>query len=70
MMLLAQELGLSHCNVCVVEPEVAGEPPPAFAGQIVVVFVQLLHQDEGTRPTHAAGHRICFYSPKWLKSEG
>ncbi len=67
-MLLAP--GPSHCNVCVIEPDVAGEPQPSFAGQIVVVFVQLLDQDEGTSLTHAAGHLICFHGPKWLESEG
>ena len=63
--------GLSHCNVCVVEPDVAGDPQPPFAGQqILVVFVQRLHQDEGTSLTHAAGHLIGFHGPKWLESEG
>ena len=68
VMLLAPRL--SHCNVCVVEPDVAGEPQRAFAGQIVVVFVQLLDQDEGTSLTQAAGHLICFHGPRWLESEG
>ena len=68
VMLLAP--GPSHCNVCVVEPDVAGEPEPMFAGQILVMFVQLLDQDEGTSLTNAAGHLICFHGPKWLESEG
>ena len=62
--------GPSHCNACVVEPDVAGEPQPPFAGQILVVFVQLLDQDEGTSITHAAGHLINFHGPKWLASKG
>ena len=70
MMLLLQGTGPSHCNVCVIEPDVAGEPEPAFARQILVVFVQLLDQDEGTSLTHAAGHLICFQGPKWLEGEG
>ena len=70
MMLLLQGAGPSHCNVCVIEPDVAGEPEPAFARQILVVFVQLLDQDEGTSLTHAAGHLICFHGPKWLEGEG
>ena len=53
-MLLAP--GPSHCNVCVIEPDVAGEPQPPFTGQILVVFVQWLDQDEGTSLIHAAGH--------------
>ncbi len=68
VMLLAP--GPSHCNVCVIEPDVAGDPQPPFAKQILVVFVQLLDQDEGTSLTHAAGHLICFHGPKWLESEG
>ena len=67
---LFQGAGPSHCNVCVVEPDVAGEPAPTFAGRIVVVFVQRLHQDEGTSLTQAAGHLIGFHGPKWLESEG
>ena len=62
--------GPSHCNVCVVEPEVAGEPQQPFAGQILVVFVQLLDQDEGTSLTQAVGHLICFHGPRWLENEG
>lgn len=68
---LFQGTGPSHCNVCVVEPDVAGEPQPPFAGQqILVVFVQMLNQDEGTSLTQAVGHLISFHGPKWLESEG
>lgn len=61
----------SHCNVCVIEPDVAGEPQPPFAGgQIAVVFVQLLDQEEGVSLTNAAGNLITFHGPRWLEAEG
>ncbi len=62
--------GPSHCNVCVIEPDVAGEPQPGFAGQLLVVFIQLADQDEGVSLTNAAGHLISFHNSRWLESEG